>query len=144
MSVTVRVCSLLAVVSLVCVCLTGCGESGPDVATVKGTVTLDGEPLEGAMVTFQPENGRPADGTTDSQGQYELLYTAGKPGAKIGKHTVTITTSTTVTDEEGNMTATPEKLPPEYNVESELVREVEPGENIIDFDLTSDPAGSAS
>ncbi|MFO7901453.1 MAG: carboxypeptidase regulatory-like domain-containing protein, partial [Pirellulaceae bacterium] len=60
------------------------------------------------------------------------------PGAKIGTHTVTITTARTVTDEEGNMTATPEEVPSRYNFESELVEEVKPGKNTIDFELSSD------
>ena len=35
--------------------LVGCGESGPKLVPVSGTVTLNGKPLEGAAVAFQPD-----------------------------------------------------------------------------------------
>lgn len=51
-----------------------CGCSEPPTVLVRGTVTHDGQPLEGATVTFinGKESGRPAFGVTDAQGRYEL------------------------------------------------------------------------
>ena len=56
--------------------LAGCG-SEDELATVKGKVTLNGEPLEGATVQFQPtaEGGAPSSGQTDGKGRYELMFT---------------------------------------------------------------------
>ncbi|GIW98513.1 MAG: hypothetical protein KatS3mg111_1846 [Pirellulaceae bacterium] len=52
----------------------GCGESIPETAKVTGKVTLDGKPVEGAVVTFQPDGeGKPATGKTDANGQYTLM-----------------------------------------------------------------------
>ena len=69
----------------------GCGQSGPEVAPVKGRVTLDGRPLEMVDVVFQPTNGDPpSTSRTDADGQYELLYKRGLMGARIGEHTVRI------------------------------------------------------
>jgi hypothetical protein len=102
---------------------------------VTGTVKLDGQPLEGANVTFWPidaENDRPSSGVTDSSGQYRLMYTADESGALIGQHKVEI--STAVSSEEGT---TPERLAARYNSSTELTAEVTSGRNTIDFDLTS-------
>ena len=111
----------------------GCG--GGNIAPVTGTVKLDGQPLEGANVTFWPmdaKTDRPSGGVTDSSGQYRLMYTADEPGALIGQQKVEI--STAVSSEEGT---TPERLPARYNSSTELTAEVTSGRNTIDFDLTS-------
>jgi hypothetical protein len=85
--------------SLCLVALAGCG--GGAVAPVSGRVTLGGQPLAGAVVTFQPVMGDQAVqstgsvGHTDSNGHFELrLIAPDKPGAAVGKHRVTISTST--------------------------------------------------
>jgi hypothetical protein len=54
--------------------LVGCGPARPSVAPVSGTVTLDGTPLPGAVVTFNPVggNGAPAVGNADGQGKYSM------------------------------------------------------------------------
>ncbi len=116
----------------------GCGGETLDLGTVTGTVTLDGEPLEGAEVVFQPEAGRPSYGETDSQGRYRLMFASQQPGAQIGSHRVMISTFDVVLDEDDQATEIPERLPPRYHRESELREEVAPGENVIHFDLQSE------
>jgi hypothetical protein len=117
----------------------GCRQEGPDVAPVSGMVTLDGEPLEGATVLFQPASGRPSRGTTDNRGHYELSYTQDRAGAVVGPHTVHITTAETITQDDGTMTATPERVPERYNRSSELTVEVPAGgTDSADFQLESD------
>ena len=108
----------------------GCGD-GSRLATVTGTVTLNGAPLENAQVLFRPEQGRPSLGTTDSLGKYEIYYTMDRPGALVGSHTVSISTAIDQEDE----TLAPERVPSRYNAESELVRDIEPGNNVFDFEL---------
>ena len=117
--------------------LAGCG--GPEnVASVRGVVTLDGQPLPDATLEFQPEKGRPSFGKTDEEGYYTLLYTPEHDGAEIGKHQVRISTASESTDPAtGEMKTEPEKVPAKYNVKSELTAEVEAGSNEINFDLTS-------
>ena len=117
--------------------LTGCGSDGPERGRVKGKITLNGEPLEDADVEFQPDEGSPSYGMTDDRGRYDLMYTRDKRGAMIGEHTVRITTSTTDTDVRGNDVAVPQRVPPKYNAQSELIREVKPGTNNYDFELTN-------
>ena len=117
--------------------LTGCGSDGPERGVVTGRVTLNGEPLENADIEFQPDEGSPSYGMTDGKGWYDLMYTRDKRGAMVGEHTVRITTSTTDTDVRGNDVAIPQRVPPKYNAQSELLREVKPGRNKFNFELTN-------
>jgi hypothetical protein len=100
----------------------GCG-SGGGVASVSGTVTLDGAPYANAVVSFQPErtedNLNPGQGsmaTTDQNGHYELLYGGTeKKGAIVGKHRVRISTLPghgTQTQEPTGSTGTPDGIVP--------------------------------
>jgi len=88
-----------------CLCLTllpavtlfaiGCGQSGPAVEYVKGVVTLDGTPLEGATVFFSPKgsDGIGAAGMTQPDGSFTLNAKGAKPGAGtvVGDYSVTVT-----------------------------------------------------
>jgi hypothetical protein len=116
----------------------------PPLAEVSGTVTLDGKPLENAIVQFQPvtEGPRPnlnlatSIGITDKDGKYRLVYIVIEEkqiyGAVIGMHGIVIK----ATDKEGN-----DVIPPEYGSFSKtLVRkEVVKGGLPIDFPLISPP-----
>jgi hypothetical protein len=67
----------------------GCG--GPATVPVTGTVTLDGEPVDGASVMFVAEGeGRPASGTTDGSGNFTLTTFTGGDGALPGSYKVTV------------------------------------------------------
>ncbi|MBA63776.1 MAG: hypothetical protein CMJ76_15585 [Planctomycetaceae bacterium] len=89
-------------VALLCVgvmiTIAGCGASNPLTTPITGTVTYDGEPLEGATVTLTPEAGssgsRSASGTTDASGNFTLttVFTDGQnsPGAVGGSYTVRV------------------------------------------------------
>lgn len=60
-------------------------------SAVSGTVTLDGEPIAEASLTFMPQDGgRPAFGITDSEGSFTLTTFADGDGAVHGEHLVTI------------------------------------------------------
>lgn len=116
--------------------LSGCSGSAADVAPVSGRVTLDGVPLAGARIRFQPEasSGSPSYGTADQDGNYVLGYKRDQPGALIGWHTIRIEGGARDPDTK----AKPRALPARYNTESELREEVKAGEdNAIDFELTT-------
>src|SRR5581483_10542627 len=73
--------------------LGGCGgEKLPGLGEVAGTVTLDGKPLPDAAIQFTPADASATAsvGQTDATGKYELYYSRGHKGAKVGEHTVTI------------------------------------------------------
>jgi hypothetical protein len=129
---------------LLLVALQGCS-GGVRFAPVTGKVTLDGKPVAKAVVTFNPLPqpgsdiaGDSASGTTDENGQYTLKsYVQGdwKDGAQVGKHKVTI--SLQESRGEGDRAIIREKLPKNYNRETELKADVTPGSNHIDFELKS-------
>ncbi len=78
--------------------LAGCGGDGrPDLVEVTGTVTLNGEPLEGALVSFEPlatgedkEYQRPSRGETNAQGEFRLTTYVPDDGVPIGKYRVAV------------------------------------------------------
>ena len=113
------------------------GCSGPaNVGTVTGVVTLDGQPLPEASVTFQPQHGSPSAGTTDSSGRYELRYTRSMKGAVVGEHAVAISTyKSGAPDADPPIERRPEQVPPKYNRSTELTATVGPRANQIDFSL---------
>ena len=125
----------------------GCGES--KVASVSGTVKLDGEPLANAVVIFQPVGdgktspGVGSIGRTNDKGEYHLRLIGGGNGAFRGKHRVEI--SCPIDDgqnspDEDRATKPPNQVPDRYNAASKVTYEVKPGENKADFDLTSNKA----
>jgi hypothetical protein len=71
----------------------GCGGKYKPVP-VSGTVTLDGKPLEGAMVNFysigDAKEGRGAHGTTDKNGAFSLTTMKDGDGAIRGDYKVVI------------------------------------------------------
>lgn len=118
--------------------LAGCSSS--EHGHVIGVVKINGQPVEGASVTFAPQGGgRSAVAVTEADGSYELAYTPGVMGAKIGTNTVTLSTYVEPTldddDEEVVDPGTPERFPPEYNVNPSITAEVQAGENTFDYDV---------
>ncbi len=120
-----------AYIVILLACFAGCGKTGPEVAPVTGRITLDGKPLENADILFQPDGSKPPSaGRSDASGHYELAYKRGVMGGMVGSNTVRITISPDVV-------ANPPNIPARYNSESELTKEVKPGQNEFNFDLTS-------
>ncbi len=122
---------------LVLYCLMICGCGSDKLATVRGTVTLNGQPLQNALVEFQPTalGGSPSSGMTDAEGRYELMSTFERAGALPGEHSVSIRTGGTRVDSTSQEVEFKESVPAKYNTQTELKRTVEPGRNVLDFDL---------
>jgi hypothetical protein len=128
--------SLFASLLLGGLCL-GPGCTSGDMGTVTGTVQADGKPVPKALVTFFPQpEGRASSGMTDENGHYELVYSRSENGAEVGEHIVRITTAVEGGDYGDTMAK--ETIPAKYNVNSELVEQVSPGRNDINFDLVLD------
>jgi hypothetical protein len=144
---------LLPIVGLLL--LAGCS-TGPrmdysqvELVDATGTITLDGQPLAGAVVTFDGDDGTFSYGLTDSAGHYTLQFDSVKQGVKTGKKTVRISTTRKILglnsdDEagggEGQKAKAPaavERVPAKYNKNSELTVEVTPDRTEYDFDLKS-------
>ena len=110
-----------------------------NLAEVGGRVTLDGQPLEGAVVRFyKPGNrARYAYGQTDADGAYSLRYNSRQAGVTPGPKEVRISTAVTGPEVKGG--GGPERVPVRYNRDTELTATVDRnGSHTFDFDLTSD------
>lgn len=72
--------------------LAGCKtETGPKTVEASGTVTLDGNPVDKAQVTFIDAAGsNPAVATTDAMGKFSLKYNGEKDGAIPGEYKVQV------------------------------------------------------
>ncbi len=117
----------------------GCGPSGPDIARVQGTVTMDGKPLPNAIIMFVPVGGRPSVSETDANGKYVLEFSGGRKGAIPGINRVEINTGRLAYEKDGkNYTAVKESVPVQYNRLTTLEFNVEAGKNnTADFALKS-------
>ncbi|MDA0284682.1 MAG: carboxypeptidase regulatory-like domain-containing protein [Planctomycetota bacterium] len=118
----------------------GCGApDGPELGTVSGVITLDDKPLQMATIEFSPvaPGGSSSSGRTDATGRYELMYLAGKPGAITGQYVVRITTWRQEHVPGAAPRVIAELVPPIYNSESKLFRDVISGSSTLDFELSS-------
>lgn len=153
-------------VCLAALAIMGCNQGGSslDTVPVSGIVTLDGTPVEGAVVTFSPTSttGTAASGKTDATGRYQLTTLNPGDGALPGSYNVIISkteggTSSAIkpgmTDEEATIAAMEARdaaggaeaeikdvLPAKYKstAESGLKAEVAAGKGEFNFDLKSD------
>lgn len=125
----------LTLLTLAATASIGCGPA--DRGYVRGTVTLDGKPLPEATVEFQPEQGSPSFGETDGSGVYELALSATEKGAVLGSHTIRVSTYRVVPQEDGTRKVIPEQVPSSFNDASTVIREVTPGRQTIDIEITA-------
>jgi hypothetical protein len=130
-------------VALLCALFaTGCESRPYGLAPVSGVVTLDGKPVPGSSVSFQPQGtstnpGPGSVGKCDESGRYELETIRREPGAVPGPHAVRIYSPKKAVVGES---APPEKelFPPKYNFQTELTFTVpEEGTTAADFKLTT-------
>jgi len=141
--------SLLVAIFTAVALIAGCGGTGLHTIVVTGTVTFDGEPLEGAAITFTPRGeGHPAFGITDANGRYTLQTMLGNPdaGTTPGDYEVAITKFEATpprTEEEDALGLPPPSprslIPVRYGSTgtSGLAATVRQGEaNVFNFDLT--------
>jgi hypothetical protein len=113
--------------------LPGCTQqSGPPLANVSGTVTLDGQPVQNAGLEFIADAGGVAYGKTDASGRYHMSFGASRTGAIVGKNRVRITAGDKVAVGDKKYEST-EVFPKKYNTDSEQYVEVARGSNRFDF-----------
>ena len=140
-------CRFAVLLTLLLTTLTGCGSSR--VVPVSGNVSLDGKPLPGVHVGFQPiatpGNVNPGGGSyaiTDAGGQFTLLLVENdKPGAFLGRHRVEITARSEAPPANVDFAKRPPPkvfVPEKYSRNSQLTFEVPAGGTTgANFDLTS-------
>jgi len=126
------------------------GCSGDDLATLTGTVTIDGKPApEGLSIEFAPIDGpgSPSSARTDADGNYVAMFTFKKEGIQPGRHRVHLMPSQIerpmpqigpdgkpLPSEADEAIARFGKLPEKYWREIEIIT-IEPGANTKNIDL---------
>lgn len=121
----------------------GCSDlRGLPMAEVTGRVTLEGRPLEGVILQFEPDDSgvapgkkaRPAAfGQTDADGRYRAFRTGNKAyGAAVGLSHVRVTVP------EGSRA----RVHPRYMGDSTFWHDIGPGPTVIDLELVADPTAA--
>jgi len=131
-----------------CLLAAGCGRQAPR-GEVEGMVRSGGKPLASVLVTFVPEGGgRPrngAAGRTDAGGRYRLRGQDGQQGAAAGAYRVVVedlAAADAPRSPDGTLRRKPPvRFPPHYGdlLRTPLRREVGPGAQTIDLDLSGPP-----
>ena len=123
--------------------LSGCG-ADHGFTPVKGHVFLDGKPIDGAAVLFEPESGGvPATGVTNGSGEFSLSTTGHGAGAAVGKHGISVSKQVVAQPnrkvEEGEIVAMKSETPEKYASPrtSGISIEVKPGMAPVELQLTS-------
>lgn len=137
-----RNCECRPLFLLAGIVLVGCAESSTH-GTVNGTVTLDDQPLAEGTVRFVPVDGASQTASamvTDGKftatvpiGRMRVEFSAPKV---VGRHRMYDTPNSPVVDD------VVERLPPRYNVQSELTLDVQAGQRDAPFELYSGSSGS--
>ena len=71
--------------------LAGCSDSNPRTYPLSGSVTLDGQPLEGAAIMLKPVNGGSNGyGVADAEGRFEITTYRQGDGALGGEHRIIV------------------------------------------------------
>jgi hypothetical protein len=150
----------LAVVTLA---VAGCDEGGrSSMVPVDGVVLLDGQPLQGGTVTFQPAVGQAAIGEIGNDGRFKLSTHARHDGVAPGTYRVSVTANEPLPAEESSPDALPSSLVPlrytrvgtsgiEFtffhgrpeSVTVELQSEVDAAANEVSAEAREEPAESA-
>jgi hypothetical protein len=115
--------------------LAGCG---PSLGTVSGKVLIDGEPLDGGVISFVPADSAGVPVTVNVvQGKYELQVVAGKKSVQISAPVVVGKRKEYNGPDAPLVDITEERLPPRYHSKTELTFEVPPGRSTKDWSVES-------
>ena len=135
--------NLSCFILLTCCATLGCSaaDRGPERASIHGTVTVDGVPVEEGMVQFTPIEGNvgPVTGSVVKNGEYA---TAKAKGPVVGMNRVEILgnrkTGRMIQTRFGPAEERESVVPERYSKDSTLVREVKSGKNEFNFQLSSE------
>lgn len=119
----------------------GCGSTDESFADVEGEVTLAGQPAV-AEIVFEPilsgasSGGRASTATSDVAGKFRLMLDDSQPGARIGRHRVTIRVLSISQNNASESSTGLSGKPVGAMKVSQFTREVKPNGNQFHFLLT--------
>lgn len=127
------------------VVIAGCRQryEGPRRGAVQGKITLDGQVVKEGAITFTPVQGRqgPTAGGDIVDGVYDIPESK---GPVVGKSRVAIRApvktgkmipAPPVAGPAGMMDEILESIPPQFNEQTILIKDISSGDNTIDFEL---------
>jgi hypothetical protein len=137
----VRISVWISICTLGVSTVIGCGR-GTDRIAVKGSVAVDGKPLESGSIRFVPDAGvqGPTAGGSIAAGRFEIPAT---DGPLAGIHRVEITASRPTGDHvpddaTGNLAPVHRQyLPPRFNDETTIRADIQPGTPPLEFSIES-------
>jgi hypothetical protein len=116
--------------------IVGCSEQ--TIGTVRGTVSVDGSlAKEGSIAFFPVERKSPTSGAEIVDGQYTAQVALGTSIVEIRVPKVIGQKKLYNTANSPIQKLLAESLPAKYNDQSELTLEVQPGENLKNYELTT-------
>lgn len=126
-------CALFVVV------LSGCSGASPNISTVAGTVTLDGQPLKSGTIRFDATDGRTAAADASiADGKYTAKLPPGEKRVAITAPKVIGKKKMYDTPDSPTFDVTEESLPKRYNAQTELKLTVTSGaQDAPPFELKS-------
>jgi hypothetical protein len=143
---------LIAAGVSVCLLLqtSGCSRSGPERASIAGTITINGEAVPIGTITFSPWRGTrgPRSSTQILNGQYAI---DSERGPLVGEMQVRLSVPVlkpgqTVPDKKMDISRllaeADERLPKEFHQDSQIGCTVKSGDNRFDYDIQIKPKGA--
>ncbi len=114
-------------------CASGCGGNGK--AKVHGKVTLDGQPVPAGSVSFTPVDGNtPTAGGVIKDGTYTAEVPYGSMRVEIRSPKAMAAPKPTAGPSHERFE---ELIPPQFNSQSKLVKQINASSSELDFELTS-------
>lgn len=130
-----------ACLGLMVVSLLGCGTGNSiEVVRVTGRVTLDEQPLEKGLIQFLPADGNsPSAAGEIRQGEYQANVPVGNKRVEVTSPKVIGQQKAYDTPDSPVIDLLQERIPAEYNVQSQLTANVTRERKTFDFSLKSKP-----
>ena len=115
----------------------GCSEETGK-ATISGTITLDGQPLKDGIIRFVPIDGQtPTAEAAITDGEFSVEVPLGEKQVSISSSNVVGKRQAYEAPGSPTVDIVEERLPPRYNVQSELTINVQQENEPANFALTS-------
>jgi hypothetical protein len=131
----VRSLSFLTLLSLSAIA-SGCSKQNPNRGQVTGTVEVDGQPAANGSISFTPIDGNTAGtGGPIVDGRYVVDANIGPSKVAINIPKIVGERKLYDTPDSPKRPITEEALPPQYNEQTTLTHDVQPGPNEKNFSL---------
>ncbi len=116
--------------------LSGCQDGRPNKGKVKGTVTLDGRPLEkGSVLFISTDNTTPSSSAEIRNGTFAGEVYVGQMNVQVLSPQVVGKRKVYDTPDSPEADVLEERIPAKYNTETVLTADVKPGEQELNFPL---------